>query len=83
MTFSDLLIKFRVADRLLETDSARWVQRIREVFRRHNTILLTSTSVERLFSHAKLVLRRTRQRMGDKHFEAQLLSSATKGFKAI
>ncbi len=52
--------------------------RVKKVFTRYNTILPSSASSERLFSKAKLVLRRTRQRIGDDSFESQLLLSANK-----
>ena len=52
--------------------------RVKKVFIKYNTILPSSASSERLFSRAKLVLRRTRQRIGDDSFESQLLLSANK-----
>lgn len=53
-------------------------RRVKRVFLKYNCILPSSASSERLFSRAKLILRRTRQRLGDSNFEAQLLLSANK-----
>ncbi len=53
-------------------------RRVRKVFHKYNVVLPSSASSERLFSKAKLILRRTRQRLGDANFEKQLLLASNK-----
>ncbi|QQP55777.1 Uncharacterized protein FKW44_000223 [Caligus rogercresseyi] len=53
-------------------------RRVKKVFHKYNVVLPSSSSSERLFSKAKRILRRTRQRLGDENFEKQLLLMSNK-----
>ena len=43
-----------------------------KVFKKHNVLPPSSAPSERMFSHAKNILRQNRQSMTDKHFEMHL-----------
>ena len=55
---------------------------IEKLYRKTNTVLASSASVERVFSQAKRVLRDNRSNLSDKNFELQLLLQCNQSFIA-
>ncbi len=65
-----------LADQCEDVESVLLYRRLKMVFLQTNTTLPSSAPAERLFSRARHVFRRQRQKMTDKHFESQLLLNA-------
>ena len=63
-----------------DLQSLKMFPTIEQIFRKYNTILASSASVERLFSLGKLVFGDNRQSLGDKNFEMQLLLKGNSKF---
>ena len=69
---ADMLEKYRCKG-LSDLSSLKDFPLIEKVFRKYNTLLTSSASVERLFSHGGGIFRKNRFQLKDESFEKQLL----------
>jgi len=56
-------------------------QKVKQLFLRYNTALLSSAPVERLFSSGSLILSKKRNQLSDKLFERLLMLKTNKQFR--